>query len=227
MDIDDDMTVRHLRAVGCAVSVDGDTLTALAPTWRPDLTDPYDLVEEVARIAGYVNVPSVLPAAPAGRGLTRAEAPPTSRPGAGRGRARRGEDLPVRRAGGLRQPGPAADDERRRTVDIANPLSEEEPSLTTTLLPGLLRTAARNVGRGRTSLGIFETAAVFLPTPDGGPAPILDVDRRPTAEELEPLFAAVPDQPRHLGVVLTGEREPGLVGHRPRRQLGRCRSGRP
>ncbi len=210
MDIDDDMTVRHLRAVGCAVSVDGDTLTALAPTWRPDLTDPYDLVEEVARIAGYVNVPSVLPAAPAGRGLTRQQ------------KLRRRVGLGLAGAGLVEVKtypfvGPAdfdnldlpQDDERRRTVDIANPLSEEEPSLTTTLLPGLLRTAARNVGRGRTSLGIFETAAVFLPTPDGGPAPILDVDRRPTAEELEPLFAAVPDQPRHLGVVLTGEREAG------------------
>ena len=50
-----------------------DTLSVLAPTWRPDLTDPYDLVEEVARLVGYTNVPSVLPAAPPGRGLTKAQ----------------------------------------------------------------------------------------------------------------------------------------------------------
>ena len=43
----------------------------LPPTWRPDLTDPYDLVEEVARIVGYDRSRRVLPAAPAGRGLTR------------------------------------------------------------------------------------------------------------------------------------------------------------
>ena len=66
MPIDADTTVAHLRTVGCTVATDGGSLTALPPTWRPDLTDPYDLVEEVARIVGYTNVPSVLPAAPAG-----------------------------------------------------------------------------------------------------------------------------------------------------------------
>ena len=40
------------------------------PSWRPDLTDPADLVEEVVRLAGYDDVPSVLPTAPPGRGLT-------------------------------------------------------------------------------------------------------------------------------------------------------------
>ena len=43
--------------------------------------------------------------------------------------------------------GLAADDERRATLRIANPLSDEEPLLRTTLLPGLLRTLARNVSR--------------------------------------------------------------------------------
>ena len=43
----------------------------MPPPWRPDLTDPFDLVEEVARIVGYDQVPSVFPTAPAGRGLTR------------------------------------------------------------------------------------------------------------------------------------------------------------
>ena len=43
------------------------------PPWRGDVTDPFDLVEEVARIVGYANVPSVLPPAAHGRGLTRSQ----------------------------------------------------------------------------------------------------------------------------------------------------------
>jgi phenylalanyl-tRNA synthetase beta chain len=207
--IDDETVVGNLRAVGCAVAADGETLTVAPPSWRPDITDPYDLVEEVARVVGYDQVPSVLPAAPAGRGLTRAQ------------RLRRRAGLALAGAGYvevLTYPfvgdadwdalGLDADDERRRTVRVANPLSEEEPELRTTLVPGLLRCLARNVGRGLDDVALFEQAAVYLPKPGAGPAPILGVDRRPTAEEWEELLAAVPDQPLHAGVVLAGQREP-------------------
>ena len=62
--------VELLEAVGCTVDADGDPLPVTPPSWRPDLTDPADLVEEVVRLAGYDDVPSVLPTAPPGRGLT-------------------------------------------------------------------------------------------------------------------------------------------------------------
>src|SRR4051794_31477924 len=70
MDISAETTVANLEAVGCSV-VAGDPLQATPPPWRPDLNDPHDLVEEVARIVGYDRVPSVLPRDAAGRGLTR------------------------------------------------------------------------------------------------------------------------------------------------------------
>src|SRR5690349_18694747 len=70
MDIASDTTVANLRAVGCEVEAGADELTATVPSWRPDLSDPFDLVEEVARVVGYEDVPSVLPQAPSGRGLT-------------------------------------------------------------------------------------------------------------------------------------------------------------
>ncbi len=78
MDIASHTSVANLEAVGCRVEAAADTLTATVPPWRPDLTDPFDLVEEVARIVGYEDVPSVLPPAPSGRGLTPAQvhAPP-------------------------------------------------------------------------------------------------------------------------------------------------------
>ena len=62
--------VELLTAVGCAVDGERPRSQVTPPSWRPDLADPADLVEEVVRLAGYDDVPSVLPTAPPGRGLT-------------------------------------------------------------------------------------------------------------------------------------------------------------
>ena len=125
MQIDAATTVAHLRAVGCTVDVDGDRLTVTPPPWRPDIGDPHDLVEEVARIVGYEDVPSLLPDAPSGRGLTRVQ------------RLRRRVGRVVAGAGCVEVisfpfVGPAtfdalglpAGDVLRRTVRLANPLSD-------------------------------------------------------------------------------------------------------
>ncbi|GAB3665699.1 phenylalanine--tRNA ligase subunit beta [Nocardioides korecus] len=208
LSIASETTVRHLEAVGCAVELRADDLTATVPGWRPDLSDPYDLVEEVARIVGYDQVPSVLPPAPAGRGLTREQ---RLRRRIGRFVAGAGFaeviGFPFVGDADLDALGLPADDALRRTVRLANPLSTERPSYTTTLLPGLLRTAARNLSRGAAGASVFETGTVALPPAHDVAAPILGVDRRPTDAELAELFAAVPDQPLHLAVVVAGERE--------------------
>src|SRR4051794_919434 len=209
MAIDDATTVAHLETVGCTVAVEGQTMTALPPSWRPDLTDPYDLVEEVARLVGYTNVPSVLPTAPAGRGLTKAQ---RLRRRAGFALAGAGlvevRNYPFVGDADFDRLSLPADDVLRDTIRVANPLSEEAPLLTTTLLPRLLETAARNLSRDATGVGVFETAAVFFPTPGRLAAPILGVDRRPDPEELERLTAAVPRQPLMLAAVLAGDRQP-------------------
>ncbi|TCJ21292.1 phenylalanine--tRNA ligase subunit beta [Nocardioides jejuensis] len=207
MEIAAETTVAHLRAIGAAVSVDGDAISVEVPSWRPDMSQPFDLVEEVARIVGYEDVPSVLPSAPAGRGLTEVQ------------RLRRRVGRVIAGAGfsevisypftseadydALALP---ADDERRRSLRMENPLNAEQPLLATTLLPGVLHTLARNVGRGNADAAIFETALVFQPTGDEK-APILGTDRRPTDEEWAAIEKAVPAQPQHLALALTGARE--------------------
>ncbi len=65
--------------------------------------------------------------------------------------------------------GLAADDPRRRALRLANPLSDAEPELRTSLLPGLLADLARNLGRGIRDLALFEMGLVFLPSPDAPP----------------------------------------------------------
>jgi phenylalanyl-tRNA synthetase beta chain len=207
MEIDAPTTVANLEAVGCTVSVDGDRLTAVVPSWRPDLADPFDLVEEVARIVGYEHVPSVLPTAPAGRGLTAAQA---LRRRVGRTLAGAGfvevVSFPFVGAVDLDALGLPADDDRRTALRLANPLRLEEPLMTTTLLPGVLKSAARNAGRGQGDVALFETATVTLPRGREA-APILPVDRRPTEGEWDELQKALPDQPLHLALILSGARE--------------------
>ena len=207
IDIDGAVAVDALRAVGCSVEADGAILGVVPPSWRPDLTDPYDLVEEVARVVGYDQVPSVVPREAAGRGLTREQ---RLRRRVGRTLAGAGcvevVSFPFVGEAAFDQLGLDEDDPRRRVVRLANPISTEEPSYTTTLLPGLLRAAVRNLGRGAPGVSLFETGTVAFPV-DRGPAPIYGVDWRPADDELVKLFEAIPEQPLHLAVVLAGERE--------------------
>ena len=192
----------------------GDTeLRVRVPPWRPDLTDPFDLVEEVARLVGYEHVPSVLPPAPPGRGLTEEQ---TLRRRVGRTLAGAGFaeviSFPFVGQAAYDLLGLPADDPRRDSLRVANPLSTEAPLLTTTLLPGLLEAGARNSGRGNPDVSLFEITSVTRPE-GAKPAPILPVDRRPTPEEWEELLAALPQQPLHLGLLLAGEVErPGWWG---------------
>jgi phenylalanyl-tRNA synthetase beta chain len=190
-------------------------LLVTPPSWRPDLTDPADLAEEVIRLEGYSNVPVRRPPATAGRGLTlrqktlRAVARILS--GAGFVEVHSDPFGPANEADSLMLP---QADPRRPTVSIANPLSEDQPSLRTTLLPGLFRTLARNVGRGFGDVDLFETGLVFRPRPGAtAAAPILATDRGPTEAELATLAAALPDQPLLVAGVLAGNRElPGWWG---------------
>ena len=203
--ISDETAAAHLAAVGCTATDAG----FVPPPWRPDLTDPYDLVEEVVRVVGYDQVPSVLPREATGRGLTR---PQRLRRRIGRTLAGAGcvevVGFPFVGDEAFDRLGLPADDPRRHTVRLANPLSSEEPSYTTTLLPGLLEAAARNLGRGAPGVALFETGTVAFPV-DRGPTPIYGVDWRPTEAELTKMLDTVPVQPLHLAVVLAGERERG------------------
>ena len=217
--------ISRLREVGCTVErAEADAarpvLTVTPPSWRPDLTDPNDLAEEVIRIEGYDKIGITMPKAVAGKGRTATQR------------------LRIAIAGALAGAGyvevisspfgSAADfdrlllesgDPRRRAISLANPIRDEEPQLRTSLLPGLFRVAARNAGRGFADLALFELGNVARAKAAAGPsanvggtrsgiAPILPVDRRPAPEEIAQLEDALPDQPRLVSVVLAGQREP-------------------
>jgi phenylalanyl-tRNA synthetase beta chain len=113
--------------------------------------------------------------------------------------------------------GLAADDVRRSAIRLANPISDAEPEMRTSLLPGLLANLSRNVGRGNRDLAIFEVGLVYLPAESADPPPRPGVAGRPSADVLAAMERSIPHQPRHAAVVLAGDLElPGWWGD-PRR----------
>jgi len=211
LEVPPDQVVAILRASGVTVSTpdeplnDQTRLRVVPPTWRRDLVDPYDYVEEVGRKLGFAQIGSRLPAAPAGHGLTWQY------------RSRRRVVQAVAAAGfvevitlpfigqaDLDKLDLAEADERRQVVALANPLSGEQPYLRTTLLPGLLAAVNRNTSRSQADLALFECGLVFRAN-QLGPSIMPDVVRRPSPAEIEAVMTTVPTQPRHLAAVVTGD----------------------
>ena len=204
----------RLEDVGAVVS-GTDPLHVVPPSWRPDLTGEAELTEEVIRLEGYDTLPSVLPRAVPGQGLTRGQ------------RARRRIGVALADAGYVEAvippwvPADAFDrlglpsgDDRRHATRIENPLSDDESLLRTTLLPGLLTALARNAGRGLSDVGLFECGLVFRPGAAPLPAaPAVGVAHRPDDLELKALDAALPRQPWRVAAVVAGQwRRAGWTG---------------
>jgi phenylalanyl-tRNA synthetase beta chain len=160
------------------------TLAVRVPTFRQDLVEEIDLVEEVARVHGYEDIAETLPRASAGvgglppelaferevrhllRGMGLSETVTSSLESAeGHERLALPEDHPLRRA-----------------VAISNWKTVDRTQLRTTLLTSLLEVVALNRRQGVADVSIFDLGRVYLPA-----AP-----------------EALPDQPQHLGVAVTG-----------------------
>jgi phenylalanyl-tRNA synthetase beta chain len=158
--------VAYLERLGFGVEVTGDDLGVTVPADRHgDVTREVDLIEEVGRVHGLdEHLPSTLPAV-AGRvgGLSREQ------------RLRRRAEDALRDLGfdeivgwSFTDPGEPGrlripdDDERAGGVVLANPLSEDQSVMRTTLLGSLLDVAQRNLARGADAVALFESGRVYL-----------------------------------------------------------------
>lgn len=199
-----DRVVEVLTTAG--VTIEGDeVLTLTPPTWRPDLVDSYDYVEEVGRKIGFDAIGYAIPHAPVGFGYTieqtRRRALISAVAAAGFVELLM---LPFLGADDIDRLGLPTDDPRRALVRLANPLDDTRPFLRTTLLPGLCQAVARNTSRSLTDLALFECGAVFR-AGDQGPAPMPDASDRPSQDVLDELYASLPEQPRMLAGILCGD----------------------
>lgn len=208
--ISEEQVVGILEASGVVVQgsrdeESGEWLTLVPPTWRSDLVDPYDYVEEVGRKVGLGVVRPQLPRPVAGRGYTFEQ---RSRQRVVDGVVAAGFTevitLPFIAGDDLDTLKISDADERRRLVRLANPLADTQPFLRTTLLPGLFQAVARNTSRSNDDVFIFESGSVFWNN-DAPAAPMPPVDRRPTAQQIAEVTGNLPDQPRMLAGVVTGE----------------------
>ncbi|QDZ12397.1 phenylalanine--tRNA ligase subunit beta [Devosia ginsengisoli] len=150
-----------LTRLGFEISGKGDVLSVKVPSWRPDVTQKADLVEEVMRMVGVDNVPvEPLPrlnhVAP--RMLTSIQ---NRRRIARRALAARGLDEAVTWSF-------ISHDEAARFgggsegLQLANAIASDMTDMRPSLLPGLLAAARRNANRGLADLAIFEVGQVFL-----------------------------------------------------------------
>ncbi|HSK56469.1 MAG TPA: phenylalanine--tRNA ligase subunit beta [Jiangellales bacterium] len=203
-----------LEQVGCTVAAADRVLEVTPPSWRPDLVQAADLVEEIARLDGYSEIPSVLPVAPPGRGLTPAQ------------RVRRSVSRTLAEAGlveVLSSPFLAGDrhdelglsqgDPRRNALRLSNPLSDEQPFLRTSVLSTLVDVLRRNVGRTGPDVALFEVGQVARPDGSERVPPRLAPGVHPEDDQLADLHAAVPYQPTRVAGLVSGRWEqPGWWG---------------
>lgn len=202
-----------LAQIGCVVAQVSEGFEVIPPTWRPDLRHKTDLVEEIARISGYDQIPTRLPVAPPGRGLTLAQ-------------QQRRRVANALAASGLTEVlnypfvtpeqqdfFAVSDRQNTHTVQLANPLQGEAGQMRVSLLPGLIAAAARNISRGFNDLALFESGLVFHPqSAITKTADLPSGTQRPDVKTLQKLQATIPDQPRHIAAIFTGNRNPVGAG---------------
>lgn len=201
-----------LSDIGATVTDAGDSFEVVPPSWRPDIVDAPSLAEEVARIHGYDRIPSALPVAPPGRGLSASQS------------ARRRVSQVLASSGlteTLAYPFTNSADnalfgsvtgESVQEMTLANALDPDNNVLRVSLVQGLLDNAKRNVARGITSLAIFELGAVFTPSGSTGSDTIPLGTQLPADSVLTELYASTPAQPWHVAAAFVGSvvtRQPG------------------
>jgi phenylalanyl-tRNA synthetase beta chain len=195
---------KHLRSVGC--DVNESTFEVDPPSWRADLVQPADFVEEVARMVGYDAIPSILPPRPNHASLTptqkRRRAVATML--ASRGFAEV-QTFPFTNQQTIDSMGFVG--ERAATYRIANPMSEEFPLMRVHLVPGLIEVAQRNISRGAKDFAIFEMGSIFRSSQKLVPAISPELGQRPDQSIIDAITASVPPQAYHVAGLLVGKNE--------------------
>ncbi len=150
-----------LRRLDLACTVQSGVLVCQVPPYRKDLLIEEDLIEEIARVYGYGQIPETLPASP-GTGVsipplrTTVEEVRDSLCNVGLV-----ELMTFSSARSEDQKGLREDDDRNKRVEILNPIRADEPFLRDSLVPSVLRIVRQNLSRQAGRVRVFEVSRVF------------------------------------------------------------------
>ena len=194
-----------LIKIGCGVTESKDGLTVHVPSWRPDLTIPADLSEELARVNGYQRIPS-LPA-PRKNQAVLSWAQKRNRV-LGQTLVAQGYvevlNFPFVSSEIITELGFTG--ERANMYRLANPMAEDKPYLRPHLLPGLLDAATRNIGRGFRDFAIYEEGLIFRKKVELEKSIKPELGRKPSEDQIRAMTESVPNQIDFISGLLVGRK---------------------
>ncbi|HDX9034380.1 TPA: phenylalanine--tRNA ligase subunit beta [Staphylococcus aureus] len=181
-DLSQNDIVTIFNQLGFDTEINDDVITVLVPSRRKDITIKEDLIEEVARICGYDDIPSTLPVfdkVTSGQLTDRQYKTRMVKEvleGAGL-------DQAITYSLVSKEDATAFSMQQRQTIDLLMPMSEAHASLRQSLLPHLIEAASYNVARKNKDVKLFEIGNVFFANGEG----------------------ELPDQVEYLSGILTGD----------------------
>lgn len=163
--IEKDRMVDILTKLEFDITESGDTIEALVPTWRDDVTGMPDIAEEVARIVSYDNIAPTIPVAILSSGGMTPKKALTKEVTHYLAHAGLSQIITFSfmHKDGLTNMMLPEGDNRYTAIPILNPISEEFPYMRTTLVPAVIEAAKRNIAQQNKDLWLFETANVYEP----------------------------------------------------------------
>ena len=163
--IEKDRMVDILTKLEFGITESGDTIEALVPTWRDDVTGMPDIAEEVARIVSYDNIAPTIPVAILSSGGMTPKKALTKEVTHYLAYAGLSQIITFSfmHKDGLTNMMLPEGDNRYTAIPILNPISEEFPYMRTTLVPAVIEAAKRNIAQQNKDLWLFETANVYEP----------------------------------------------------------------
>ena len=163
--IEKDRMIDILTKLEFGITESGDTIEALVPTWRDDVTGMPDIAEEVARIVSYDNIAPTIPVAILSSGGMTPKKALTKEVTHYLAHAGLSQIITFSfmHKDGLTNMMLPEGDSRYTAIPILNPISEEFPYMRTTLVPAVIEAAKRNIAQQNKDLWLFETANVYEP----------------------------------------------------------------